>query len=72
MIMHPTDAAQRGITTGQYVRVFNDRGRYTARAEVSTEIAPGVVISPMGAWRKFTEDGATVNAVNPVVFSRPR
>ena len=69
VIMHPTDAEQRGVTTGQYVQVFNDRGRYTARAEVSTEIAPGVVISPMGAWRKFAKDGATVNAVNPVVFA---
>lgn len=69
VIMHPSDAERRGITDGQYVRVFNDRGRFTARAEVSTEIAPGVVISPMGSWRKFAKDGATVNAVNPVVFA---
>ncbi len=23
----------------------------------------------MGAWRKFAKDGATVNAMNPVVFA---
>jgi anaerobic selenocysteine-containing dehydrogenase len=51
------------------VTVFNDRGRFTARAEVSTEIAPGVVLSPMGTWRTNARGDATVNAVNPVVFA---
>src|ERR1700744_859278 len=69
VIMHPRDAAGRGVVTGQYVTVFNDRGRFTARAEVSTEIAPGVVLSPMGTWRANARGDATVNAVNPVVFA---
>jgi anaerobic selenocysteine-containing dehydrogenase len=69
VVIHPSDAGERGIAHGQYVRVFNDRGRYIARAEVSTEIAPGVVISPMGAWRTKAKDESTVNAVNPVVFA---
>ena len=69
VIIHPQDADERGIADGQYVRVFNNRGRYIARAEVSTEIAPGVVISPMGAWRTHAKDRSTVNAVNPVVFA---
>ena len=69
VIMHPRDAEDRGVVTGQYVTVFNDRGRFTARAEVSTEIAPGVVLSPMGTWRTNARGDATVNAVNPVVFA---
>ena len=69
VIIHPHDAAERGIATGQYVSVFNDRGRFTACAVVSTEIASGVVVSPMGAWLKNAPGTATVNAVNPVVFA---
>ncbi len=69
VILHPVDAAARGIETGQYVAVFNDRGRFVAKAEVSSDIASGVAISPMGAWRKNAHGASTVNAVNPVVFA---
>jgi anaerobic selenocysteine-containing dehydrogenase len=69
VVIHPRDAEDRGVVAGQYVRVFNDRGHYIALAEVSAEIAPGVVMSPMGAWRKNTKDEATVNAVNPFAFA---
>jgi anaerobic selenocysteine-containing dehydrogenase len=69
VVIHPHDAEPRGISAGQYVQVFNDRGRYTARAEVSSDIAPGVVLSPMGAWLKNAPGRSTVNAVNPVAFA---
>jgi anaerobic selenocysteine-containing dehydrogenase len=69
VVIHPQDAGDRGIVAGQYVRVFNDRGQYLALAEVSDEIAPGVVMSPMGAWRKNAKDASTVNAVNPFAFA---
>jgi anaerobic selenocysteine-containing dehydrogenase len=67
--IHPQDAADRGITDGQHVRVFNDRGQFTALAQVSEDIAPGVVMSPMGAWPKNAKNQSTVNAVNPFVFA---
>ena len=67
--VHPHDAAERGITDGQDVRVFNDRGQFTAQARITDEIAPGVVMAPMGAWRKNAKGHATVNAVNPFVFA---
>jgi anaerobic selenocysteine-containing dehydrogenase len=69
VVVHPADAEERGIAAGQYVRVFNDRGQFVALAEISDEVAPGVVVSPMGAWPKNAKDGATVNAVNPFVFA---
>ncbi|MHA3701617.1 molybdopterin-containing oxidoreductase family protein [Jatrophihabitans sp. YIM 134969] len=69
VILHPTDATSRGVGTGDYVRVFNGRGSFVAVAEVSEDIAPGVAISPMGAWQKNARGGSTVNAVNPVVFA---
>jgi anaerobic selenocysteine-containing dehydrogenase len=67
--VHPHDAAERGIADGQYVRVFNDRGQFIARALVTDEIARGVAMAPMGAWRKNAKGYSTVNAVNPFVFA---
>ena len=66
------DAAERGITDGRYVRVFNDRGQFVALAKVSDEVAPGVAMCPLGAWPKNAKDSSTVNAVNPFRVRRPR
>jgi len=48
--MHPADAARRGITAGDIVEVFNDRGRCLAAAIVTDSIMPGVVRISTGAW----------------------
>ncbi len=64
--IHPADAGARGISDGQQVRVFNDRGEFAVEARLSDEVATGVVVSPMGAWR---EAGSTVNAVTPFTFA---
>jgi anaerobic selenocysteine-containing dehydrogenase len=59
--IHPADAARRGIESGSVVKVFNDRGVYRCKAEVSTRARPGVV-NGMGLWwRKFGLDGTNVN-----------
>ena len=59
--IHPDDAAPRGITSGQVVTVFNDRGRYRCKADVSTRARPGVVNGLGIWWRKFGLDGTNVN-----------
>ena len=48
--LHPDDAAQRGITDGDLVRLFNDRGACLAAAALSRAVMPGVVQLPTGAW----------------------
>lgn len=50
VVLHPDDATQRGITDGDIVRVFNARGACRARAKLSSDIRPGVVALPTGAW----------------------
>ncbi|TFY99655.1 molybdopterin-containing oxidoreductase family protein [Ramlibacter rhizophilus] len=55
------DAAQRGIASGALVRVFNDRGSYHCRAEVSTRARPGVVHGLGIWWRKLGPRGTNVN-----------
>jgi len=48
--MHPDDAAARGIREGDIVRLSNGRGACLASAALSTDIRPGVVQLPTGAW----------------------
>ena len=59
--IHAADAATRGLASGQTVRVFNDRGEYRCRCEVSPRARPGVVNGLGVWWRKFGLAGTNVN-----------
>ena len=48
--MHPSDAASRGISGGDVVRVFNDRGSFLAGVIVTDDVRPEVVQISTGAW----------------------
>jgi biotin/methionine sulfoxide reductase len=48
--MNPVDAGARGISPGDVVRVFNDRGATLAGAVITDAVRPGVVVLPTGAW----------------------
>jgi biotin/methionine sulfoxide reductase len=48
--MHPDDAAARGISDGDVVRVFNDRGSTLAGVVVSEDVRPKVIQLSTGAW----------------------
>lgn len=50
------DAKARGVTAGDMVTVFNDRGRLKLPAHVTKRIMPGVISVPQGAW--YTPDSA--------------
>ena len=41
--IHPTDAENRGIVSGDWVSLTSRKGATTLRADVSTRVAPGVV-----------------------------
>jgi anaerobic selenocysteine-containing dehydrogenase len=45
-ILHPADAARRGLKDGADVRLFNDRGEVGLVLKVSDEVQPGVVLVP--------------------------
>ncbi len=59
--MHESDAALRGIASGAVVRVFNDRGEYRCKVQVSARARPGVVNGLGVWWRKLGLDGTNVN-----------
>ena len=60
--IHPEDAARRGIVQGQLVEVYNDRGRFQARACVAPTVKPGVVVTQGIWWNKYTCDRVNCNA----------
>jgi len=59
--MHADDAAARGISSGAVVTVFNARGEYRVKAEVSARARPGVVNGLGIWWRKLGLAGTNVN-----------
>ena len=61
--IHPDDARARGISTGDVVRVVNDRGAFTAAARVTDRARVGVVVAPSIWWRKLAPGGENANAV---------
>jgi anaerobic selenocysteine-containing dehydrogenase len=67
--MHPADAEKRRIAPGQWVRVFNDRGSYRARAVVGESVRPGVVVCLGVYWNRYTRDGANVNATTSTALT---
>jgi len=48
--IHPSDASSRGISDGDVVRVFNDRGEMKVRARLTEAMKPGVVNCYQGGW----------------------
>ncbi|HEX5436731.1 MAG TPA: molybdopterin oxidoreductase family protein [Gemmatimonadaceae bacterium] len=61
LLIHPTDAAPRGIITGAPVVVHNDRGEFLATARVAEQLREGTVWSPGVWWGKYTTDGRNAN-----------
>jgi len=52
VVIHPDDAAARGIEHGAQIRVWNDRGAFEARARVSDDTRSDVLVAPMGWWNR--------------------
>ena len=48
--INPLDAQPRGLTSGDTVRIHNDRGLCQVEVEVTPRIIPGVVAMQAGAW----------------------
>jgi trimethylamine-N-oxide reductase (cytochrome c) len=57
ILMHPKDAAARGIENGSVVRVFNERGQILAGVVITDDIIEGAVRVCEGAWYDPLEPG---------------
>jgi anaerobic selenocysteine-containing dehydrogenase len=61
----PLDAATRGVTDGQLVRVSNELGTISLRAHVDATMRPGVVSIPKGLWLRHFDNSRTANVLIP-------
>ncbi len=50
VLISPSDAAARGIQSGDVVELFNDRGRCLAGAKISEDVNAGCLFLWTGAW----------------------
>ena len=48
--INPDDAAARGLSDGDIVKVFNDRGTCLCGVVITDHVMPGVVIVSTGSW----------------------
>ncbi len=60
VLVHPDDAASRGVRDGESVLVHNDRGSFEAIARVSDAVRPGVLATTKGL--RPGRSGTSVNA----------
>lgn len=60
-MLHPDDAATRGLADGVRVVIHNDRGAFTAIARITEGIRRGVVWAPSIWWTRLSDDGHNAN-----------
>lgn len=61
--MHPEDALLRNISTGDMVRIYNDRGSFVALARVTEKARVGLVVGLSIWWKKIASDHKNANEV---------
>jgi anaerobic selenocysteine-containing dehydrogenase len=62
VVIHPKDAAARNIKNGDYVRVFNARGSFEGKAELSHDVLEGLAVANLGYWPSLSRSGSAVNS----------
>jgi anaerobic selenocysteine-containing dehydrogenase len=63
LLMHPSDAAARGLAGETHVRVWNDLGEVVLPFRITDAVPPGVVASEKGAWLATSPTGQTISAL---------
>jgi anaerobic selenocysteine-containing dehydrogenase len=63
--IHPDDARQRRVATGDAVRVWNERGEVRAVCAVSDRVRPGVAWMPFGGLMDASDARRSVNVLTP-------
>jgi anaerobic selenocysteine-containing dehydrogenase len=61
IVLHPADAAARGLAPGDAARVHNARGEFRATVQVSDSVRAGVAATTKGFWPKRVGGGG-INA----------
>ncbi len=67
--LNPEDAARRGISDDDEVRVFNSLGEVRCLARITDRMRSGVALLPKGLWSRHTRSGTTANALAPDTYT---
>jgi anaerobic selenocysteine-containing dehydrogenase len=62
IMINPADAASRSISNGAYVRVFNERGTFEAKADLTNDVGAGLIVTNVGHWPGLNRTGTAVNS----------
>ncbi len=63
LLMHPSDAAARGLARGARVRLWNELGEVFLPLEITDAVPQGVVASEKGTWLRHSPNGQTISAL---------
>jgi anaerobic selenocysteine-containing dehydrogenase len=63
------DAALRGLSGGEWVEVYNDRGRFLARAALAGRVRPGVAVATGIYWNKLSPGRSNVNSTTSAALT---
>lgn len=66
VLISPIDADRRNIQNGDTVKVFNDRGGFEGKAQITDDVSAGIVVATLGYWRQLNK--GTVNCVSSAEF----
>jgi anaerobic selenocysteine-containing dehydrogenase len=65
VLLHPAEAAARGLVGGMAVLLSNETGQLPLRVALSDTVPRGVALVHKGRWPKLDPSGANVNVLNP-------
>lgn len=63
IMLHPADASARGLVDGDVATVSNESGAIPLHVVTSTDMLPGVALSPKGRWPRLEEADANINVL---------
>jgi anaerobic selenocysteine-containing dehydrogenase len=63
--LHPSDAATRGLSTGDLASITNGKHTMEATVAIDPGLRPGVATMPKGMWRRDGYQGFTANVFAP-------
>lgn len=66
LMINIEDANSRDINHGDTVRIFNDRGAFEAKAQITDDVKSGIVVATLGYWRQLNK--GTVNSISSAEF----
>lgn len=68
--MNPADLATRGLSSGDMVEAFNDRGSFSCECVATEAVRPGMAVIVEGIWGKYMNFGNLQNVTNDAVNPR--